>query len=332
MRSAARTLLASPLTRLGAYGLVLALVLGGGALVGAAVGPAPSTPADHDAHPGGETPAPAHDGHEQAQEPDAAAAATAPAGVSVTQDGHHLQLDTPTVPAGAPAELRFVIHGPDGAPVTAYDVAHEQELHLVVVSRDLATYAHLHPTRDATGSWSVVAPALGPGSYRVYTDFVPAGGTGLTLAADLAVPGEVSPIPRVPSTADVVDGFDVTFDGDLVPGRTSELAVTVTRDGRPVTDLEPYLGALGHLVAIRDGDLAYLHAHPIDGGAAGGPTVRFSVDVPSMGAYGLYFDFSHGGVVRTASVVVTPGGGHDPAAGSGESHQHGAGDDHAHGS
>jgi len=332
MRTAARTLVASPMARLGAYGLVLALVLGGGALVGAAVGPEPSAPPAHDGHdrdaPSGGDP---HAGHDRD-----AAAPSAPAGVSVAQDGYHLQFDTPTVPAGTPAELRFVIHGPDGAAVTAYDVAHEQELHLVVVSRDLATYAHLHPARDETGTWSIVGPALPPGSYRVYTDFVPAGGAGVTLAADLAVPGEHSPAALVPSTTDDVDGFEVTFAGELVPGRTSELTVTVSRDGQPVTDLEPYLGALGHLVAIRDGDLAYLHVHPLGGGGTGGPGVRFAVAVPSAGAYGLYFDFSHGGTVRTASVIVTPGvttGAPDASAPAPHAgHTHGAGDDHAHGS
>ena len=82
--------------------------------------------------------------------------------------------------------------------------------------------------------------------------------------------------------------------------------MTVSRDGNPVTDLDPYLGALGHLVAIRDGDLAYLHVHPLDElDGPGGPTVRFAVDVPTAGTYGLYFDFSHGDTVRTAAVTVT---------------------------
>ena len=89
-------------------------------------------------------------------------------------------------------------------------------------------------------------------------------------------------------------------------GTESELTLTVKRDGQPVTDLEPYLGALGHLVAIRDGDLAYLHVHPLDEAVgAGGPEVRFAVEVPTTGRYALFLDFSHGGVVRTASVLAT---------------------------
>ena len=44
-------------------------------------------------------------------------------------------------------------------------------------------------------------------------------------------------------------------------GRETELSFTVTRGGKPIRT-QPYLGAGGHLVALREGDLAYLHVHP----------------------------------------------------------------------
>jgi hypothetical protein len=281
--------LAKPAAKLGAYALVLVAVLGGGAVVGATIGPDPSEPAVHGGHG-----------------PSSATESPSLAGVAVSQDGYTLRLETTAVAANVPAPLRFVVIGPDGRPLTSYDVAHEKELHLVVVSRDLATYAHLHPTRDAAGTWAVTGPALPPGSYRVYADFVPTGHDGLTLATDLAVAGSFAPQPLPDAgTAAEVAGYDVTIDGHLVAGADSTITVTVRRDGQAVTDLQPYLGALGHLVAIRDGDLAYLHVHPLDEiDGPGGPSVRFAVDVPSAGTYGLFFDFSHGGSVHTASVIA----------------------------
>jgi hypothetical protein len=283
------TFLGTPAARLGAYALILIAALGGGAVVGAAIGPDPSPP-------------PSHGGHT----PPAASAPAALAGVAVSQDGYTLDLATTTLAADVPAALRFAVTGPDGRPVTAYDVRHEKELHLIVVSRDLGTYAHLHPERDAGGVWTVTGPALAPGSYRVYADFVPTGHEGLTLAIDLAVSGSFVPqaVPA-PATTDAVDGYDVSIEGALVAGTDSIVTVTVRRDGEAVTDLAPYLGALGHLVSIRDGDLAYLHVHPLDPvEGPGGPTVRFAVDVPAAGTYGLFFDFSHGGAVHTSSVIA----------------------------
>jgi hypothetical protein len=277
----------SPIAKLGAYGVILVLALGGGALVGAAVGPQPSP--DDERH---------GDDH-QAEAPPTEAAL--PAGLAVSRDGFTLDLQTPVVDEGSSADLALVIEGPGGEPLTDYDVEQDKELHLVVVSRDLATYAHVHPARDSDGLWTVPAPPLAPGSYRVFADFVPAGGERLTLGADLTVPGDHQPVEPQKSPAVNIDGYDVTFDGELVAGTESELTVTVTRAGEPVTDLQPYLGALGHLVIIRDGDLAYLHVHPLESAdTAGGPEVRFAVEVPTDGTYGLYFDFAHGGEVHTA--------------------------------
>ena len=82
----------------------------------------------------------------------------------------------------------------------------------------------------------------------------------------------------------------------------------MSRGGVPVTDLQPYLGAYGHLVTLREGDLAYLHVHPGgepgDGTTRPGPDVEFGAEVPSAGRYHLYLDFRHDGVVRTAPFTL----------------------------
>ncbi|AQA23575.1 putative secreted protein [Rhodococcus sp. MTM3W5.2] len=92
------------------------------------------------------------------------------------------------------------------------------------------------------------------------------------------------------------------------------MTLTVARDGKPVTDLQPYLGAFGHLVALRTGDLAYLHVHPQgepgDGVTAPGPDVNFHAQAPSDGTYRLFLDFQHENVVRTAEFTVSTHEGH----------------------
>jgi hypothetical protein len=106
-----------------------------------------------------------------------------------------------------------------------------------------------------------------------------------------------------------VDDYTVDLQGELTPGTDSKLTLSVTKAGAPVTDLDPYLEAYGHLVALRDGDLAYLHVHPGgtpgDGTTPAGPSIEFFANVPSPGRYRLFLDFSHGGVVRTADFTVT---------------------------
>jgi len=285
-----RSALDSPAAKLGAYAVLLAVALGGGAVAGATIGPEASTIVDG---MDGST-----DGPSVVEQ--------MPPGLAVSQDGYILDLRTPLLDAGRPGELGLTITGPDGRPVTDYAVEHDKELHLIVVGRDLADYAHVHPTRDDDGVWTVAAPPLMPGSYRVFADFTPTGGDALTLGADLVVPGDHQPValPAASATS-TIDDFEVSFDGELVGGTESELTVLVARNGQPVTDLQPYLDAFGHLVAIRSGDLAYLHVHPLDEAAgAGGPSVRFAVEVPTSGTYRLFFDFSHGDQVRTAAITA----------------------------
>ena len=93
-----------------------------------------------------------------------------------------------------------------------------------------------------------------------------------------------------------------------MPGEESELSFQVSTGGRPVTDLQPYLGAYGHLVVLRAGDLAYLHVHPAgepgDGVTEPGPDVSFLSTAPSAGTYRLFLDFRHGDAVHTAAFTV----------------------------
>lgn len=247
-----------------------------------------------------------------------------PGGLMVSQAGYTLVLDESTTTAGAGVLLSFTVEGPDGSAVTAFDVAHEKQLHLIAVRRDFSGFQHVHPTMDADGRWTTPLD-LTAGQWRIFADFTATGGDPLTLGTDLVVPGKYEPEPTTTQTRTaVVDGYEVTIGGDLTPGSESELTLTVTRDGSPVTDLEPYLGSYGHLVALRAGDLAYLHVHPEgvpdDGSTEPGPDVVFFAAVPSPGDYHLYLDFLHEGEVRTAAFTLSAAAGPSPQVGeTGES-------------
>ncbi|RKN31778.1 hypothetical protein [Micromonospora musae] len=288
--------------KLGSFALGLAAVFGAAYGVGRVADPV--TPAAESRHEGpataehGTQDDPGHGGSEDEH---------LPGGLLVSDRGYTLA--PVTAPAG---EFAFRITDHDGRPVTRYDVAHDERMHLIVARRDLSGFRHVHPELGSDGTWRVASPLAGPGVWRAFADFTPTGGDPLTLGVDVTVPGALTPrsLPA-PATSTTVDGYTVTLAGDPQPGRTAELTLTVSRDGAPVTDLEPYLGAYGHLVALRQGDLAYLHVHPDgepgDGRTAPGPTVRFLAEVPAAGTYRLYLDFKHGGTVRTAEFTVVAG-------------------------
>ena len=289
-------------TKIGAFLAGLAAVFGLALVLGSQVGSV------------GEPAAAAHgtghgSAHDTVHDPDpATTAGEGPGGLAVSQDGYTLRLARASLPAEAGATLRLVIEGPDGKPVTAYDVQHDKLLHLIVVRRDFSGFQHVHPVLENDGTWS--APVdLTAGAWRVFADFKPTSGEALTLGADLSVSGTPEPATEQPMTRTAtVEGYTVTLTGDLVVGEDSMVELDVAKDGQPVTDLQPYLGAYGHLVALREGDLAYLHVHPDgepgDATTSPGPVIRFGAEVPSSGRYHLYLDFRHDGVVRTAQFAL----------------------------
>ena len=239
-------------------------------------------------------------------------------GLESSAHGYTLSL-ADVQPGQGRQRIDFTVIGPDGQPVTDYDEKHERDLHLIVVRRDLTGFQHVHPRLDeTTGRWTTRVDLL-PGVWRVLADFWPSGGDPLVLGADLLVPGDFTPEPLgVDQLTTAVDGYDVTLDGSVEAGEETVLTATVTRDGEPVADLQPYLGAYGHLVSLRDGDLGYLHVHPRDD-TGPGPEISFDTEFPTAGQYRLFLDFRHGGSVHTAAFTVsvegpvdgTSGGGHD---------------------
>jgi hypothetical protein len=298
-------------TKLGAFALGLAAVFGAAYGAGQVVGPVtpaadPSHHASTDASTGHNATGGGHTGPGDTSK-DETTGGHMPGGLLVSDRGY-----TFTPAPAAAGEFAFRVTGPDGAAVTAYDVEHDKRMHLIVARRDLSGFRHVHPEMDADGTWRVSSPLGEPGSWRAFADFKPTGADPLTLGVDLAVPGTFTPRPLpAPTTTTTVDGYSVALDGTLEPGQTSKLTLSLSRDGAPVTDLQPYLGAYGHLVALRDGDLAYLHVHPDgapgDGKTKPGPQITFYAEVPSAGAYRLFLDFQRTGTVHTAEFTMVAG-------------------------
>ncbi|WP_409465620.1 hypothetical protein [Amycolatopsis sp. GA6-003] len=224
-------------------------------------------------------------------------------GTALSAGGVQLGVVHAPVRAGEDGELAFTVSTADGQPVTKYEEAHGKQLHLIVVRTDGAHFRHRHPVLDPEiGVWSIPWTWAAAGAYRVFTDLTPAGGESVTLSRTVEVAGDYQPQAAEPVAKDVVDGYEVTLDGTLAAGAATMLTARVTRGGQPVAELEPYLGSFGHLVALRQGDLAYLHIHALGDGEPG--EIRFHAEAPTTGRYLLYLDFQAEGTVRTAAFVL----------------------------
>jgi len=254
-------------SKLAGFAVVLALVFAGAALAGSQL----------DVHPG-----------KTATEKPGMSAMDAPQpvrGLAVSEKGLTLELARRTAPQGNRFALAFRIVDGRGQTVRDFDVEHTKRMHLIVVRRDMTGFQHLHPSENADGTWSLPVTLPEAGTYRVFADFS-AGQTPYTLADDIAVDGSMRSQPlTAPAGAVDVDGLRVALvEGATKAGAESELTFSVTRAGRPVA-LADYLGAKGHLVALRQGDLAFLHVHPDEN------RLKFMATFPTAGTYRLFLQF-----------------------------------------
>jgi hypothetical protein len=230
---------------------------------------------------------------------------TGPGGLAVAGQGYVLRPRTTRFTAGETTNFHFTVFTVDGKPVTDFARNQDRRMNLVVVRRDMSGYQHLFPIMAPDGTWSVSLRLDRPGTYRAFAEFRPESATApVILGVDLDVPGlvEPGPIPKISSIAEV-DDYSVMGTGDLIAGSVSQLWMHVIRDDMPVTDLDTYLGNAGHLVILREGDLAYLHVRPI-AGPRRDTTIGFEIEAPSAGYYRMFMEFQHHGQVRTAEFTV----------------------------
>lgn len=246
---------------------------------------------------------------------------------------HDADLDvTLQVPAniepGEPTTVTVTVRDADtGALIDDLARTHQVWMHMIITRDDLGTFAHLHPEpADTAGTYTVTATFPTPGTYAVHTEFRRQGQmTDVLDAHEVTVAGatpEPVPVPRTDVRAWAGDGVRITLDGDAHVGETSDFVLRITDTaGHPVDDLQPYLGAAGHVVVIRaDGSgFAHQHAETFDGqgrpvfalpGTTFGPELDLHVGFDRAGAYRLWAQFRLGdGTVVTAPFVVHANGG-----------------------
>ncbi|OQQ13284.1 hypothetical protein B0675_37400 [Streptomyces sp. M41(2017)] len=235
-------------------------------------------------------------------------------GLASAEDGYRLGSPNATLAAGERTAYRFTVTGPDAKPVTAFALDQTKRMHFYAIRTDLTGFQHLHPTMAADGTWTADLSALAPGSWRMFASFTPDGGAGkgtaFVLSRAVTVPGteKRTPLPAAAARARV-DGYTVTVQGEPMAGMSHPLTVTVTKDGRPVTTLQPYLDTYAHLTAFHEGDTAFAHLHPttrVDGDH-GGPRLAFDAELPTAGNWRLFLQFRAGGELHTAALTLKVG-------------------------
>lgn len=237
-------------------------------------------------------------------------------GLSPSDGGFTLApVDIVTLSAGTPLTLHFKIIDARGTAITAFEPDQTKLMHFYLIRSDLTGFQHVHPTMAADGTWSANLAALTPSSYRAYVAFNAKNASGTVVAEVLSqalvVPGAAHAVTLPPAASTTsVDGYTLTASGEMMHAMTHTLTIAVSKNGAPVTDLEPYLQTYAHLTAIHAGDLAFAHLHPESAAAmsdTGGPTLTFQTSMPESGDWRFFIQFQTGGVLHTAAITLHVG-------------------------
>ncbi len=213
---------------------------------------------------------------------------------------------------GGASGLQIAVRDPEtGDSVKRFIDVHERPFHLFIISRDLSQFAHVHPEPTPSGGFTL-RQDIAAGEYVMVADFLPAGGTSQLVQRAVATPGYsgalFGPAPELnlSGSEQVVAGLRIVMDAvSPAPRRAAALRFHIldASTGLPATDLEPYLGAAGHLLVVNQDLTAAMHAHP-EGVATSGPMVTFAPVFPASGRYKIWAQFQRRGAVVTAAFVI----------------------------
>lgn len=211
--------------------------------------------------------------------------------------------------ANKTTKLTLQIQDHHNKPIDEFEIVHEKDMHLIVVSKDLSYFDHIHPEYKGDGRFMIGTKLPQGGDYKWFADFVPKGGQPVTESKWLSVKGAASDqaiqVDQVLTKQEAGKEVKLAFDQPLKAKQDIMMTFTITdaTSKQPITNLEPYLGATGHVVAISADAETYLHVHPMDE-TSRGPEAKFHIQFPSSGVYKIWGQFQHEGKNFVVPFVV----------------------------
>jgi hypothetical protein len=218
----------------------------------------------------------------------------------------HLEVTPKQIPAGRELQLAFHVTDPKtGAPVTKFEVVHEKLFHLFIVGQDLEHFAHVHPDPRPDGTFLLRTTLPTPGTYRLLSDYYPAGGVPQLIPVTITTQGYIEPLvpaelkpDRTPQHGENLEAELTTDPPQPIAGQKTMLFFKL----KPAGGLQPYIGAWGHMLAVSNDLIDMIHSHPFL--ADGGPELQFNLYFPREATYRIWVQFQRLGKVNTLVFTV----------------------------
>ncbi|MGC4191262.1 MAG: heavy metal translocating P-type ATPase [Thermomicrobiales bacterium] len=226
------------------------------------------------------------------------------------------------IKAGESTRLSFrITDDASGQSITDLPLSHEKPMHLILVSGDLQQFQHIHPSLQDDGTYAVDVTLPENGTYALYDEFVQ--GDHTVLDEQQIVVGAASPVGTTLNpdiSPKTVDGLTLSLavPDQIVAGQATELKLTATANGEPVTTLQPYLAAAAHVAIVDEGATSFAHTHAEAANSASdsdhadghdtastfGPDLVVHHTFEQAGIYKIWVQVSYNGEVITVPFVI----------------------------
>lgn len=197
---------------------------------------------------------------------------------------------------------------------------HTKKIHVLMADQTLTDYQHLHPTADPSDpeTFTYTVTPRQSGAYRVWVDITLNNGTQEIMSSYIRGNARTEGlIDRTLVMFATVSDMTATLSfnpASLVMGETSTGQIDLTDPkGNPLTDLEPIMGAFGHIVAINEDRKTLAHVHPLGDEPKkqeqrGTSPITFHLEPNAAGITKIFLQVRRGGTDYTFpfSINITP--------------------------
>lgn len=222
-----------------------------------------------------------------------------------------LHAPAPLIPK-QPGWLNLQIYDPlTGRPPSSLKIVHEKPAHIFIVNQDFSDFQHVHPEPLRPGE--AVQPGLlhipvnfkAPGQYKLFMQFTTPEHGEHTLSKPFQLGGVAPPLkPMMPDNWQwkTVDGYNFRVTG--LPTRQQPMGmfkIDVFKNGQPVRNIQPFLGAGAHGVILSQDGRSFIHTHPMTepkNGLYQSP-IGFHTHIDQPGLYKMWIQTQIGGQLRT---------------------------------
>ena len=222
----------------------------------------------------------------------------------------HITTQPPVMKPGEQTQLIFHIEDPKTPqPVREFEIVHEKLYHVFIVSQDLSVFIHTHPELEPDSSFRLGVHLPKPGMYRILSDFYPKGGTPQLIVNTLMAPGAELDMAEAKLTPDLTPKSAENMDVDLLtePAQPRAGGKTLMYFRlKPNAGIEPYLGAMAHMLAASSDLIDMIHSHPIQVTDHAGEykQLQFKMTFPRAGTYRVWVQSQRKGVVNTVAFNI----------------------------